>query len=99
MDGVRDIQQGNHFAGDTQNDFTDLRAGQQEEAKHKSPGEEQFGVLPLEAQPGGHAPQGLEHQVPQQQRPAYRQNDLLYVPHDGDVGLDVGKIQAHDVQQ
>ena len=52
---------------------------------------EQLGILPLEAQPGGHAPQGLEHQVPQQQRPAYRQNDLLYVPHDGDVGLDVGE--------
>ena len=87
VDRIRNFQQSYHFAGQPQDSLTDLRAGQEQKTKHKGPGKEQLGVLALKAQTRGHAPQSLEYQIAQQQRPAHSQKDLLYVPHDGDMGL------------
>lgn len=87
VDCIRNFQKSYYFAGQPQDCLTDLGASQEQKAKHKGPGKEQLGVLTLETQTGGHAPQGLEHQVAQQQRPAHSQKDLLYVPHDGDMAF------------
>ena len=96
---VRHAEQVHDAGGEVQPDPADLGAGQQEEGKDEGAGEQQLGVLALEAQARRHAFQCLEYQVAQQQGPARRCDRLGNLGDDGDVGLQVGEIQAHDVQQ
>ena len=97
--GVRHLHHVDDNRGHIQADVADLRTGHQQERKDKGAGEQQLGVVGLEAYTGHHAAGGLKHQIAQQQRPAYAQHDLPDGRDDGHVCFQIGKVEAHQVKE
>ena len=97
--GVRHLHHVDDNRGHIQADVADLRTGHQQERKDKGAGEQQLGVIGLEAYTGHHAAGCLKHQIAQQQRPAYAQHDLPDGRDDRHVCFQIGKVEAHQVKE